>query len=63
MNRELGTPDSVYLSQRSGKRSTVHHTKMYLVTHYNNDKLTNQIEYYNQDHAENSAEDYTIEKE
>jgi len=63
MNRELGTPDSVYLSQVNGKRSTIHRKQMYLVTHYNNDKITNQIEYYNQDHAENSAEDYTIEKE
>ena len=63
MNRELGTPDSVYLSQQSGKRSTIHHMNMYIVTHYDNDKLTNQIEYYDQDHAEISAEFYTNEKE
>ena len=54
--------DSTYYSDKENKYATVTRSMVYTVKYYNKDELLNQTTYYTQDLAENSAEDYVLER-
>jgi hypothetical protein len=54
--------DSSYRSDDKIKEATVTRSVVYTVKYYNKDELLNQTTYYTQDLAENSAEDYVLER-
>jgi len=55
--------DSTYYSDDKIKEATVTRSVVYTVKYYNKDELLNQTTYYTQDLAENSAEDYVLERD
>jgi hypothetical protein len=59
---EMMMVDSVYYSDDKIKEATVTRSVVYTVKYYNKDELLNQTTYYTQDLAENSAEDYVLER-
>ncbi len=56
------TPDSVFYSDDKTKRSTVTRSVVYTVECYENEEIVNRITYYEQQLAENSAEDYVLKE-
>jgi hypothetical protein len=56
------TPDSVYYSDDNTRYSTVTRSVVYTVECYENEKIVNRVTYYQQQLAENKAEDFTLER-
>ena len=56
------TPDSVFYSDDKTKHSTVTRSVVYTVECYENEEIVNRITYYEQQLAENSAEDYVLKE-
>jgi len=56
------TPDSVYYSDDKTRYSTVTRSVVYTVECYENEKIVNRVNYYQQQLAENKAEDFTLER-
>ena len=60
LNKE---PDSTYYSDDNSKYATVTSYRVYTVECFNNtDGIVNRVTYYDQQLAENSAEDYVLEE-
>ena len=56
------TADSVYYSEEKTRYSTVTRSVEYTVECYENEEIVNRITYYQQQLAENSAEDFVLER-
>lgn len=56
------TPDSVFYSDDKTRRSTVTRSTVYTVECYENEEIVNRITYYQQQLAENKAEDFVLER-
>ena len=55
-------PDSVYYSDDKNSYATVKRRVVYTVESYTNNEIVNRVTYYTQDLAENSAEDFVLER-
>ena len=55
-------PDSVYYSDDKNSYATIKRRTVYTVESYTDNKIVNRITYYTQDLAENSAEDFVLER-
>jgi hypothetical protein len=55
-------PDSVYYSDDKNSYATIKRSIVYTVKCYDNNEILNQTTYYTQDLAENSAEDFVLER-
>ena len=55
-------PDSVYYSDDKNSYATVKRRMVYTVESYTNNEIVNRVTYYTQDLAENSAEDFVLER-
>ena len=55
-------PDSVYYSDDKNSYATIKRRIVYTVESYTNNKIVNRVTYYTQDLAENSAEDFVLER-
>ena len=55
-------PDSVYYSDDKNSYATVKRRIVYTVESYTNNEIVNRVTYYTQDLAENSAEDFVLER-
>ena len=55
-------PNSVYYSDDKTRYSTVTRSVVYTVECYENEEIVNRITYYQQQLAENSAEDFVLER-
>jgi hypothetical protein len=56
------TPDSIFYSNDKTKRSTVTRSIVYTVECYEDEKIVNRVNYYQQQLAENKAEDFVLER-
>ena len=55
-------PDSVYYSDDKNSYATIKRRIVYTVESYTNNEIVNRVTYYTQDLAENSAEDFVLER-
>ena len=55
-------PDSVYYSDDKNSYATIKRRTVYTVESYTDNKIVNRITYYTRDLAENSAEDFVLER-
>ncbi len=55
-------PDSVYYSDDKNSYATIKRRVVYTVESYTNNEIVNRVTYYTQDLAENSAEDFVLER-
>jgi hypothetical protein len=55
-------PDSIYYSDDKSSYATIKRRVVYTVESYTNDEIVNRVTYYTQDLAENSAEDFVLER-
>ena len=55
-------PDSVYYSDDKNSYATIKRRMVYTVESYTNNEIVNRVTYYTQDLAENSAEDFVLER-
>ena len=55
-------PDSVYYSDDKNSYATIKSRMVYTVESYTNNEIVNRVTYYTQDLAENSAEDFVLER-
>jgi hypothetical protein len=56
------TPDSVYYSDDKTRYSTVTRSVVYTVECYENKEIVNRVTYYQQQLAENKAEDFVLKE-
>ena len=55
-------PDSVYYSDDKNSYATVKRRMVYTVECYTDNEIVNRVTYYEQQLAENSAEDYVLKE-
>ena len=55
-------PDSEYYSDDRTRRATVKRSVVYTVEAFYNDEIVNRVTYYEQQLAEDSAEDYVLKE-
>lgn len=56
------TPDSIFYSDDKTKYSTVKRSVVYTVECYENEEIVNRVNYYQQQLAEDKAEDFVLER-